>query len=226
VTILLKSNSEKIIEGLERNPGLRLVLGLIPYAPGVLDMFVAHGKNLQEARLVELFRCLDQVGFVITEQLIKDEDFIHNCLVTMRAAARTKRVEKIALLANALINSTSLIYVDDRCEELFGIIDDISLREFRALNMLALHELKFPKGEQNELQRTNPYWQNFLDELHSKLGIEKGVSRDFLKRIERTGCYAEITGTFYDYRGGVGYLTNTYFEIENLCKARSFNPKP
>jgi hypothetical protein len=219
VTGLLKSNSEKIIEGLERNPGLRLILGLVPYAPGLLDMFVAHGRNLQEARLVELFRYLDQDGFVITKELIEDEDFIHNCLVTMKAAARTKRTEKIALLANALINSTKIRYEDDRCEELFGIIDEISLREFQALNLLAKYELKFPKEkDKNRLQRSNQFWTDFLNDLNHQIGIEKDISRDFLKRIERTGCYAEISGSYHNYSGGIGYLTSTYFEIENLCR--------
>ncbi len=182
-------------------------------------MFVAHGKNLQEARLAELFRCLDQDGFILTKELIENEDFIHHCLVTMRAVARTKRKEKIAIMAIALTNSLKPEYAEDRFEELFSVVDDITLREFRALNLLAKYELSFPKlQDKNALQRATQFWADFTNDLRSEFGIEEDGCRDFLKRIERTGCYAEISGSYHDYSGGIGYLTSTYFEIENLCK--------
>jgi hypothetical protein len=220
VTNLLKSNSEKIIEGLERNPGLRLVLGLIPFAPGVLDMFVAHGKNLQEARIKALFGHLEQNHFILTDKLVQDEDFLHHCLVTMKAAARTKRKEKIALMANALINSTKAEFGLTDFEEHFDVVDELSLREFQALYILAEYESKFPEvAGENRLQRAKKFWDEFLQELNSKIGVEPVRGRDFLKRIERTGCYSEFTGSYWGYSGGIGYLTQTYFEIAKLVAA-------
>jgi hypothetical protein len=204
-----KSIFEHLAESYERNPGARLVTGLIPVAPAIEGLLLAHAKNLEVRRVTEFFRQL------------KNEDFVHKCLITARAAARTRRNEKIRHFAVLLANGTFRNLSSDAYEESLQIVDELSYREFLALQILEGFEAQCPIEEvENNLQRATKFWKEFIDQIHSSVGIAPEIFVAFMKRIERTGCYAEIPG-YYDNSGGVGYTTERYQEIKLLCTSKS-----
>jgi hypothetical protein len=75
--------------------------------------------------------------------------------------------------------------------------------------------------EQNDLQWTNTFWDEFEGRLFAELRIPKDEVSDFMNRASRTGCYETFTGGYFDYTGGKGGLTPTYGRLKRFisCEA-------
>lgn len=79
------------------------------------------------------------------------------------------------------------------------------------LLLLRRHELKCPpKAGENRLQRTQRLWADFEIAAKEDLGISSDNLQAVLTRLTRTGMYHEITGGYFDYGGGRGYLTPAF----------------
>lgn len=111
----------------------------------------------------------------------------------------------------------------DRYEEHLLLLNEISEREFSLLVLLARHERKYPQEpSENRLQRAMHFWKDFAKDADEELGIDGDALEAMLTRLTRTGMYHEITGGFWDYTGGVGYLTTTF---ESFLEALSISPE-
>jgi hypothetical protein len=72
--------------------------------------------------------------------------------------------------------------------------------------------------QQNDLQWTNQFWDEFEKRLSDELGIPTNQVTDFMNRIARTGCYEMFTGGYMDYTGGKGKLTPTYHRLREFVE--------
>ncbi len=88
------------------------------------------------------------------------------------------------------------------------ILDEVGYRKFQLLLVLRRYEAQFPaRPDQNQAQRTHPYWNDFLTESTRTLNIAVDELEAMLQRLTRTGLYQIVTGSYMDYSGGRGYLT-------------------
>jgi len=136
----------------------------------------------------------------------------------MRAALNTRRREKIKFFARLLKASTfpNSFSDTDEYEEYLKILDELSFRKISILFILDKYESRFPKtGKENDLKRVNRFWDKFTTKLVKQLDIPKDESNAILTRLNRTGCYETFTGSYWDYTGGKGKLTPTYFRLKN-----------
>lgn len=155
----------------------------------------------------------------LTSEVVESEDFLHAFMATTQAALRARRREKIELLARLLKSSFGETGPDsiDEYEELLAILDDLSFREIRVLGILAKHERATCfASDDNDLQRANKTWPGFEQDVERMLGILPHQLAPILVRIQRSGCYAEITGGYWDYTGGRGRLTELFRRLESV----------
>jgi hypothetical protein len=150
-----------------------------------------------------------------------NDDFVHKCMITIKAATRTHRAEKINLFAAILANGCSETISTDHFEECLQIVEDLSLRELVALRTLEEFEIANPiQSGQSNLQRASLFWPQYLEKIEEIIYIRSDETPSFIKRIERTGCYLEISGAYWDYTGGKGYTTEKYQQIKCICKSK------
>ena len=200
----------------------RALVQLIPMGIGsAADVWVKETlQRIQKQRAQIFFDKLDQGEILLSEDVIKSDDFLHCFFITSKAALNTRRKEKIELFA-ALLKSTFVTqaFVEfDKYEELLGMLDEVSWREWTALTVLASFS-DTPRGDsENDLQWSWKFWSAFKTRLESELNLEPNEVVPFLNRISRTGLYNEITGGLMDYSGGVGVLTPQYYQLASLVR--------
>src|SRR6185369_6104744 len=100
---------QQIARSYRDNPKLRAAVeglgSFVPLLTGANTYFVERLNKLERERVGALFRYLDESGAVLTPELIESNDFLHCFTITVRAAQRTRRHEKIRLLARLLASS-------------------------------------------------------------------------------------------------------------------------
>jgi len=169
-------------------------------------------ENIQEERAVAFFDELSKGDVVVDEKLLESEDFLHAYYATTKYALNSRRREKIRMFARLLKSSLTEDEIKDidEYEDYLKILDELSYREILALKTLDEYS-KTPKTEeQNDLQWTIQFWDEFESRLARELNIPHEQVVNFMNRIARTGCYEMFTGGYFDYTGGQGKLTPTY----------------
>lgn len=201
------------------SPIVKFFLQSLPIA-SALDSSVSSLKN---KRSKKFFEKLEAGHITLTDEVIKSDDFLHCFFITYQATIKSRRDEKISLIADFLINGlseTSPIKMIDEFEEYACLLDELSYREIIAL--IKLRELETPhKGisYENSLKRTDQYWGEFLNFLN-EIEIEKPQQPGFLKRLERSGCYRTFQGLYLSDTGGIGETTSYFDNLYQLLTAK------
>ncbi len=189
---------------------------LIPFGVGgAADSLIQHrAEEMRSERLRVFFDEIAEGEHCLSEEIINSNDFLHSYFATLNAVIRTKREEKIQLLAMLLKSSASSRYQDsdtDEFDEFVSVLETLSLREFRSL--VKLRELESAQArvqDENDLQHALRYWPEFQAFMIDEIGILNDELPSFLAKIERTGLYLRLTGGFMDYEGDIGYTTNLF----------------
>jgi hypothetical protein len=193
-------------------PTIQSLLKLVPGWSSVDTLLQRRANEIRSDRLSTFFEELAEGKHELTDELIQTENFLHSYFCTLRAVLNCRHREKIKLLAH-LLNSAfdpALQVTSDEHEELLAILEDISLREFALLHDLRKKELAHPRNkEENDLQHLKKYWDEFKTTNIQTLGISADSFNAFMTRLERTGLYVRLTGSYYDYYGDMGTTTPT-----------------
>jgi hypothetical protein len=218
----------KLAKRYQRYPVLRGLIQLIPFGigSGIDAALLTRLQNISEERTKAFFDELAEGNIVLKPELLESEDFLHCFFATAKAALNTRRREKIKFFAKLLKASTlpDAFSNTDEYEEYLWILDELSFRELSILFILDNYESQFPKiAEENDLQRANRFWDRFTTELIEKLSVPKDEIDAILTRLNRTGCYETFVGGYFDYTGGKGKLTSTYFRLKKLIQMESGN---
>ncbi len=133
----------------------------------------------------------------------------------------SRREEKIILFARLLQASVFFKPPDDldEIEELIGVVDQVSGREWKALTILARFDKIVRADGNNDLQWAMTFWAEFEAAISKKLAIPIREVAAFMNHIERTGLYAQFVGGFMDYSGGVGKLTQKFYRLVALVQS-------
>lgn len=191
-------------------PALRALLQLIPGWGAADSLLQYRVDQIRAARLRAFFDELAVGRIQLSDELVQSEDFLHAFFATIRAALSTRRRDKIRLFSRLLDNSFSPAgrVGSDEYEELLGVLEALSLREFSVLRLLHRFEIEHPRTDnQNELQNVLTYWELFHECAIREYGIEPETFASFMSKLERTGLYLRITGSYLNYEGDKGRTT-------------------
>lgn len=214
---------EQLANRYQANPTIRGLIQLIPFGVGsAADVaLITILENIREDRAREFFDELKKGDMLLTPEIIESEDFLHCYFSTVRAALNSRRREKIRYFARLLtssINSSEISTVDEY-EECLSILDELSFRELGILVVLSRYEKEDPyHARRNDLQQANQFWDKFSSEVCSRFSIPNGELNGSLTRLNRTGLYGIIIGTYLGYTGGRGKLTPLYAKLEKLIR--------
>lgn len=201
------------------NPAIRALMRLIPGGLGsAADVFIMEkAARIKQERAEAFFRELEEGKVRLTKDLLDNNEFLHSLDVALRAAARTRRAEKICMFARLLQRGflESHATSTDDYEEMVSLLEDLSYREWQAL-LLFEGFLTATQPNDNPLARVQAFWNEFVILLESDIGVPKLEASSFMIRIGRTGLFQEITGAYWDYSGGMGILTPKFDRFRML----------
>lgn len=207
---------EKLAKEYEGNPTIRaLIAALSIPCPGlsVADAYLAAAiQDMREERFRTFLEELANGTVFLTDEVIRDHDFLHAWYCTARAALNTRRKEKIKLFARLLLGAVREHRFDsDEFEEYLSILDDLSLRELQIL--LSLKGLEESPRSQaivggkvvpvNDLKHAQVFWDKFAKDAEEKCAVPRHQLGAMLTRLARTGLVEPITGTYWNYTGGL-----------------------
>lgn len=215
-------NIFNLVERYEKSAVIRALVQLIPMGIGSAadTALLTRIQAIRSERARIFFDELSAGAVDLRPELLESHEFLHCYFATATAALRTQRKEKIQSLARLLRSSTlnGKITVIDQYEEFLSILDELSQRELLVLVALSELEQRHPRqGDESELQRTNRYWDRFVQKLEADLSIPQAEVGAVLTRLNRTGCYETITGAFFDYEGGKGKITPLFYRLKELA---------
>ena len=215
----LTASAVSLAERYERNPVVRTLVRLIPYASTAEAAVLTVVANIRRDRAQVFFDELASANAIDNPDLLKSEDFVHCFFSTAKFALNTRRREKIRMFARLLKRSTlhdgELADVDEY-EDFLRILDEISYRELRALDTLETFYETHGADDQTDMQRLMGFWDEFCRRLSEDLQIPRDEVADFMSRIGRTGCLQEHVG--WDAATGMGKLTPTYFRLKEFVQ--------
>jgi hypothetical protein len=212
--------------GYRDNPKLRaLVEGIgsfVPIVSGVNTYIVERLSALERQRTEDLFRYLDECGAVLTPEMIEIDDFLHCFTITMRAAQRTRRNEKIRLFARLLTSATRGEDVTDvdEYEELLSLLDELSYREICVLAILDRFLLSdqpdWSEDGRKALQdAAQAFWPDFMQTVVSEAAVKPDEVGPLLNRLGQSGLHHRSM-TWNGNPEGRGYLTPRYYRLRDL----------
>ena len=216
------SKIQPLLEKYENNRVIRALIQLVPFGiGGAVDVVLTKTlENIQKERATVFFHELATGNIVVDEKLLECEDFLHIYYATTRCALNSRRREKIQMFARLLkssITESEILDVDEY-EDFLKILDELSYRELLALKVLDEYSATPRTEEQNDLQWTRQFWDDFEQRLADELSLPKDQVPGFLNRIARTGCYEIFTGMYWGYAGGQGKLTSTYHRLKKFVE--------
>ena len=216
----LTASAVSLAERYERHPVVRTLVRLIPYASAAEAAVLTVVANIRRDRTEVFFDELASANAIDNPELLESEDFVHCFFSTAKFALNTRRREKIRMFARLLNRSAQsdggLSDVDEY-EDFLGILDELSYRELRALDVLdSFYETHAANGP-NEMEQIMGFWDAFCRRLSAELQIPQDEVPDFMSRIGRTGCLQEHVG--WDATTGMGRLTPTYRRLKEFVQA-------
>lgn len=221
------SKAQDVGRTYKNTPKLRaLAEGVGAFVPGVTAFntyLVERLSQLERERTEALFAYLDEGGAELTPELIESDDFLHCFTITMRAAQRTRRKEKIRLFARLLASATAGDGITDvdEYEELLATLDDVSCRELILLTTLehfqetASREVYEDGEPENDFQRAERFWPDFTSAAAKASVAPPDEVRSLMNRLNRSGLYETHVG-YLDMQHGSGYLTPRYYRLRSL----------
>ncbi|PIE01040.1 MAG: hypothetical protein CSA81_12970 [Acidobacteria bacterium] len=200
---------DKLVSKYDKTPAIKILLQFIPIGSAFNTWLQHQANKIKSDRLKVFFEELASGKQTLSEEVIKQEDFLHAFFCTTNAAINTRRKEKIKLFAKLLNNSFNpeLHVKNDEYEELLSILDGLSLREFKVLHQLKLYEDLHPiQDGQDTLKNAEKYWDLFKNSATNEFDIPKESFNAFMSRTERSGLYLRITG-YFDNTKNMGRTT-------------------
>ncbi len=213
-------------EKYNENPVVQALLHLLPFWSSADTLLKARALEMHKDRLFIFFDELGSGRQELTEDLISTNDFLHAYFSTVKAVWGTRRKEKIKRLARLLKSELVTKQSDDNAEtfeEMLEILDALGDREFRILLLLKDYETRYSERQaESELARIILYWSEFQCEAKQILPNKSSYDA-FMARLERTGCYLRITGTYLDNTGGYGKTTYLFRQLCELISEQYVN---
>ena len=223
-------NAEQV-EDIKNNPVVKVtilsVLKAVPVIGDLLDGTIDTAlTKFQENKRNELLDIILSNSENITTEMVNDVEFIINFAKTLDAVNRLGSNDKVKYFANVIKNGyfESEKIDNSEFEEYLYALSTLSYRQINILIDLYIHEKNNVKesNSKDETQKDNKLagrfepWKDFVDNVAEKYSITEEDVVSILSSISKTGFCNEITGTYFDYSGGVFYITKSCKKFVNL----------
>ena len=212
-----------LVERYEHMPIIRLLVQLTVIAAPVENAIVGLHRESRLKRLRIFFEELSKSNAIDNPELAESEDFVHNCIATLKFVENTRQREKIQYFARLLsvssIEDGELTDVDEY-EDFLKLLDELSYRELRALHILDSFSSTPRNDDDNEMSWTMKFWDDFVKKLCDELPLPTDEVAAFMTRVSRTGCYQLLIG-YYDTTPAIGVLTPVYSRLKNYIRERA-----
>ena len=203
----LKAYSEKAL--------VRATISAIPWVAGPLDAFLStKGQKIVQGRITSLLAILqEELRDVHENQVdtsyIESEDFFDLMVKALEAAARTREREKISLYAQILKGAVvGQRERDFSGEEAVRIVLDLTPRQMEVARTVYHQQKEGLREAETDLQwAVRAGWENLARSLNG-LSAEEAMAD--LIMLQRAGLLREITGSFWDYSGGILVMTPVF----------------
>ena len=219
----LRNQMENLLIHYEK-PLIRALIQIIPSYGGVIDTLVMGPvERIKLERTRAFFDELSRGEVELNEELIESEDFLHCFFMSWEAGVKARRREKTALFARLLKSAFTENHPRniDEFEEFASILDDLSYEEWRVLTILDSYSSRPRDSDQNDLLWSLTFWEDFRSIVEQELEIPQDEFTPFMNRLNRTGLYDQIVGTYWDYGGGVGMLTPRFHRLKSFVSLRA-----
>ena len=201
----------KAAEAYEKHPVIRALAQALSPIPGVsiIDAgFQATATRLREERDRAFFEELGRQG-TITEEHLKNKDFVHACISTLTAARRTQREEKIKMFARLLANYAKgdMNSTADACEQQLAILEELTYLEIQVLLLIDFYEqTAYPNGPHppRSITYNGSFWVELLDNIEDKMRVPFPQIFGLIERLRRTGLFEKIPSSSahaFEHRG-------------------------
>lgn len=217
------------------NGVVRAIMQMIPYVGPLLDTVLASpGTKQKEERLLLLFSLFYQSLVSLQEQiglqqfdeklkLVNNDDFYDMLLSAIESSARTRSREKIIM--NSMILSNLMAVKNEGVfwpEEYLNAIEQLTSMEVQVLLIFyKAYNNKQSKEEENELEKAKKV--DIRGKIQEQLYIDQEDLDFILKRLERSGFIKEISGTYYDYLGGIYTVTDSLLRMMKYLAQNPLN---
>lgn len=210
----------------EQTGWLRAAVALVPSLGSSIDAIITtRAQNLARQRIEAFLSELQAASSRLdAEKLdrayLESEEWSDLVLRAFRAAADTRDREKSQLYAALLADAATTDRIPEiDYEAALSSIAELSVQEValaRAIFDKQVGEpgdafLEAPAGVPGGLAWVKQHGWDEID-LWAPSGTRENLTFH-LKRIERTGLIAEITGAYFDYAGGAYGITATFRKI-------------
>jgi hypothetical protein len=219
----LSTSLTTLYESYERNPLIKSLIHLlgvsgVPIGSLVDTSLAVYVNKLKSNRLKCFFDELDSGKIALTDDIIEQNDFLSAYFSIVNYVIRTRSDEKIRCFARILKNYNLGSFNINDFDDYTSIFNELSEREFFILVIKYHYEIKnkVNANKLNPAQLTNTYWDNFKNEVCSKIGLPENELDPLLIRLQRTGCYIKHTGYWDDGPNAKGDTTDLFKKIYEL----------
>ena len=220
--------SNELIE-IYDNPVVRFLIQLLPggLGSGVDTLVMRQIADYRKRRLKEFFDELSTGAKLLTEELVRSDDFLHCYFATTSAVLRSRRKEKIRWLARLLssaVDSSLVNGTSDDYDYILKILDELTFEEIKILLRIREREIEARGGAWHAVAapRVNKFWTNLRDELASELGISGADVDQRLIRTERTGCISLSRAGAMEVAPQYAATTSTFDQLVQLARLDHF----
>jgi hypothetical protein len=170
----------------------------IPVGPVIDSSLGTYVNKIKTDRFKIFFDELNRGDIILTQEQIESNDFMNAYFETSLYILRTKSDDKIKRFAKILKNvySGNLTFYD--FDDYSSIFNDLTDREFAILLIKLKYEQEFHKNSvpKDKIKFISSYWSDFKLEVISTLNIQIDEFNPMLVRLERSGCYSRLNGSY------------------------------
>jgi len=149
----------------------------------------------------------------VDRKYLESEEWFDLVIKAIEAAVRTRHKEKINLYARVLRGAVTIQNRQEFSpEEYVAVLTELTLREIEVAQVIYGQQCDVPmQPNENELQWA---WRTGWKQLPPSCPSVPEEDIPFtLLRLQKSGLIREITGTYFDYTGGVYVITESFRKL-------------
>lgn len=213
--IIKNTIKQDLLEKYSQNTLIRGLIQIVPYG-GIIDSVLTTSyNNILVDRAKTFYDELGMGNIEVTQELIKNEDFLHAYFSTFKAAIYTRQRKKIRFFARLLNNGLSLDVINDvyQYEDYLKILDELTFKEIYLLFTLKTHEDSASVEDYEAMK----HWDGFKTRIMMDLNFTEDELKSVVVRIVRTGCFIERSN-FLATTVKTGYTSEIFKTLVKLIE--------
>lgn len=211
------------------NPAIEFTMGTFPLTGGIHAILKTRVQSQLKEKEKLFFEELSNGGIELTENLIKNDDFLFRFSAAATAAVAAISKEKISRFARLLAAVTcGEIPTTDEYEGLLKMLDALSEVEWTFLLILYRYQPKYipfemgPEKKHWQEMITDETWDELKKEIQIACKLDDFMLTSMVAHLESLGCILTI-------RGGLTLndsvcLSLEFYKLKEIIERNSIKP--